>query len=62
MSYKDNLCIVKYIDGKQFICMPDGKIIPGQVMSSVTDQMNEFAIATIELYINLDNVEVIKEK
>lgn len=62
MKYQDKLCVIKYIDGKQFICMPDGTIIPGQLGSVVTDVMDEMPKAYIEIHVNLEDVEVIKKK
>jgi hypothetical protein len=59
---KENLCIVKYINGKQFIFLPDGTMIPGQIGSVVKDFQNEFPTATIEIHVNLDNVEVLPKK
>jgi hypothetical protein len=62
MRNQDKLCGIKYIDGKQFICMPDGTIIPGQVSTVVTDDLGEMPRAMIEIHVNLENVEIINKK
>jgi hypothetical protein len=58
----DNLCGIRYINGKQMICLPDGTIIPGQISSTVTDDLHGVARATIEIHINLKNVKSDSEK
>ena len=59
---KDNWCGIRYINGKQMICLPDGTLIPAQISSNVSDTLGEVATATIIININLRNVKSDSEK
>jgi hypothetical protein len=59
---KDYWCGIRYINGKQIICLPDGTPIPAQISSTVTDTLNDVAVATVQIHINLKNVKSDSEK
>jgi hypothetical protein len=55
-------CKIVYVDGKQLLAMPDGTIIPGQLLSRVHDEINCFPTALVKVYIDLSDVKEIKSK
>lgn len=56
-----HICHVVNINGKQMICLPDGTVLPGLQVTSVTDNNGELGTATIEILVNFSEAESIEE-
>ena len=55
-TYYSKQCRLGYKSGKQYLCLEDGSIIPGQIESVVRDEINRDPIATVTFVISLDKV------
>lgn len=53
----EGLCRIITKDGRQYLAMPSGEIVPKQVWSRVTDPVepNQNAYAIIKVLVNLDD-------
>jgi len=48
-----SICRLTIIDGKHYVTMPDGTIIPKQLMTKIVDIVNERPYAFIKVFIDL---------
>jgi hypothetical protein len=55
-----NACRIVHKDNMSYLAMPDGTIIPRQLVCRVTSPVNERAYAIVKVFVNLDDTEPIK--
>ena len=56
MTYA-NACRIKVIEGRHYLTMPDGTVLPRQLECKVITRVNQATTAIVEVFVNLSEPE-----